>query len=403
MHRRVLFLFAFLVIVANGCREEEVVEELERYGVKREWLPFAVESGDAPIFGSYISGANPWYINREAGGKISATVERGGRSGKHSLLVITESSNAQAAWVGRSQRVVEFLGHRIRFTAYLDARKWTGTVGAGYMPGLTGVTVVDTFAGTASTPRWKKISTEVDIPPTAEHLSFVLELKGHGELRIDDCKIERIGVSASGPAPRTVDLTQRNLGFEDGDPKLPNYYGVQDSIELRMPGWNQGYMYGEYKLYIDSLSPHSGKYAGGFRTGRSKKEDDAVFFYNFPVELLEATRVRFSVWIRTEELDGIATIGVYSGRPDSAKRIVHRLWNTQGTTDWTQHSIEMDISEGATYASFAIGYVGSGALVVDDLSYKRVSKLERSKAFVDKASYFAEPMNLGFEEYYTGP
>jgi hypothetical protein len=188
-----------------------------------------------------------------------------------------------------------------------------------------------------------------------------------------------------------------NLGFEDGHSTMRNYYDILDSLIFRMPFWRTDHNPDEYQLTLDSTEPHSGRFAGGFISHASLPRGGAMLVREIESELVRGHRVRFNAWMKSRDIDGLATFEAVWRGTGKFDAEVQRLWDLSGSTDWKYYSIEMDVPADASDVRVDIGYSGHGTLLVDDFSFERIKRLPGTDNLEDKSQYFAKPLNLGFE------
>jgi hypothetical protein len=391
-------LFILFATISFGCRED-VVEELESYGVKREWIPFAP---GAPLDRNYtqifIEGASPWMVTQVVAKPYMVTIAAEARSGKKALQISTDVADPGSIWINRFEELSDLLGKRIRFSGYVKPTDWKGTVEAGYMSDFAKSDLQKiSFTEPIVRNKWTKFTTEIDLPSTTEYLSLVLEMNGTGTIYIDDCSIEVIGVSEAGAPSRDLQAVHPNLGFEDGDLPTQDHWSITDSLQLRMPYWWPYYEKVEYQLVLDSVEPHSGRYAAGFVTKSAQPRSSTMLVRTFEVELLRGHRVRFSVWLKTNDLNGLVTFEAVTRDEQQQNAEVKRLWDLHGDSDWKEYSLEIDVPMDATGSRVDIGYYGTGSLLIDDLSFEKIERLPNTGSMVDKSIYFAKQFNLGFE------
>jgi len=390
-------LFILFATISFGCRED-VVEELESYGVKREWIPFAGALATEENYGSNsIPGANPWYVSQVFASPYTVDLAAKARSGKKALKVTAKSAE-DPIYISRYEPTTDLVGNRIRFSGHVRPESWNGKVEAGYRSDATENELeINSKIETLTEGKWSKFEVEIDLGPDATYLSLVLKLDGAGTIYVDDCSIQVIGPSTLGSAPRSVPALHANLGFEDGDPTTTDYWGIKDSLMLRMPFWRAYYPTDEYKVILDSVEPHSGKYAGGFRSTTDKHRAAAFMMYEFPVELMLAHRVRFNTWIKPTDLNALVMYHVTWRGHEKYGSEIKRLWEINGTGEWKQYSIEIDVPLEAKEVRLDVLYHGTGTLLVDDLTYEKIKRLPNTDSYVDKSMYFTKPPNMDFE------
>lgn len=104
--------------------------------------------------------------------------------------------------------------------------------------------------------------------------------------------------------------------------------------------------------------------------GVQPRDPVGVAMSSFPVELVRGRRIRFSGWIKTENLrDGYAGL---LWRADTVAKSAATLDNMyhsgpRGTTDWTRYEIALDIPANAVVVQFGLLLTGKGTAWFDDL------------------------------------
>jgi erythromycin esterase-like protein len=88
----------------------------------------------------------------------------------------------------------------------------------------------------------------------------------------------------------------------------------------------------------------------------------------FPVEEARGRRVRFSGFIRTEDVTDHACIWLWAG--DAEGKLAYDALEDRrprGTTDWREYAIELDVPEGALHVSLGCFIAGNGRAWFDGL------------------------------------
>ena len=108
-----------------------------------------------------------------------------------------------------------------------------------------------------------------------------------------------------------------------------------------------------------------------------EERDFAVAIESFPVERARGKTIAFTGWIKTEDLDGNASLWWRADGGDESiafDNMADRSPN--GTTDWRQYEVELEIPEEATNINFGVLLSGSGSAWFDDLSVAIDGKLQ---------------------------
>jgi len=133
----------------------------------------------------------------------------------------------------------------------------------------------------------------------------------------------------------------------------------------------------QYEISLDRLNPHSGTTCARLSSGtKTSKRSWATLMQNMAPHGYLDKRLRMNFWVRTDDVqswvqpwmrvDGAleATVSF----DNMCKRYIH------GTTDWTQHSIVLDVPENATNIAFGIMLGGKGTAWYDDVSFEIVGR-----------------------------
>ena len=117
-------------------------------------------------------------------------------------------------------------------------------------------------------------------------------------------------------------------------------------------------------------------------------------------------RIRFSGQIKTEGLDGMATLWMRIDGENELLAIDKTIQEAvRGTTDWQQPRIVLDVPDHSKTIRFAVLVEGTGKAWVDDLKLEEVDlKVPVTNPSVnaatreDKPKFPLRPVNLGFED-----
>jgi hypothetical protein len=162
-----------------------------------------------------------------------------------------------------------------------------------------------------------------------------------------------------------------------------------------------------YELATDSEVKH-----GGAASGAIRSTDDAKRFGTFTqavqADKYRGKRVRLRGFIKSEGVEGSAGLWM---RVDGKKKIGLAFDNmmnrpVEGTTDWKQHEVVLDVSDDAHGLFFGCLLSGKGKIWVDDLAIEKVDgdvpvtdlKPEgQDRTDNPPGNLPAEPGNLDFE------
>ena len=183
-------------------------------------------------------------------------------------------------------------------------------------------------------------------------------------------------ISPAGPASGTTWL---NLGFEDG---------VAGGSPM---GWYAGGR--GYQGTLSEDAPHGGELCLELKWIEAQENGFGVATSTFPAADAAGHSIRFSGWIRTEDV-GQGYAGLW-WRADGENRELLAFDNmtdrgVTGTTPWSQHTIELEIPAKTVNINFGCILPGRGKAWFDDL-----------EVFIDDVPYEQirpEPMVLNEEQ-----
>ncbi|MBA3993919.1 MAG: hypothetical protein C0469_10365 [Cyanobacteria bacterium DS2.3.42] len=182
---------------------------------------------------------------------------------------------------------------------------------------------------------------------------------------------------------------------------------AKTAVTQKLPkGW---FMAGQdpqlYEVSVDSSNAHSGTKCAYMR--HSKKVKDATVWATLMQQMgpekFRNKRLRMSFWVKTMDVKNwvqpwMRVDGEKGDDSLSFDNFCTRF--IQGTTDWVQYSIVLDVPEESTNIAFGIMLGGQGELWFDDVSFETVGKEVPITDCPCSANVKAtnEPRNLNFEE-----
>jgi len=126
----------------------------------------------------------------------------------------------------------------------------------------------------------------------------------------------------------------------------------------------------EYVMSVDPgyLAEVDQAWAKAKAVTQRQRPEFGVATATFPVELARGKRVRYSGWIRTQDVDGVA--GLW-WRVDGEKGVLAfdnmQTRGPKGTTPWTRYEIELAVPQEATNINFGVLMPGGGKAAFDEL------------------------------------
>lgn len=140
-----------------------------------------------------------------------------------------------------------------------------------------------------------------------------------------------------------------------------------------VPGQAKGWFQGGrgYEVTLDSEIVHSGEHSLRIRSvaGDPQARTFGVATSSFPVEDAAGKTIRYSGWIRTENVEG-GRAGLWwrvdgGVAPLAFDNMQDR--GPRGSTAWSRHVIELEVPEGATNINFGVLMPGTGSAWFDGL------------------------------------
>jgi hypothetical protein len=108
-------------------------------------------------------------------------------------------------------------------------------------------------------------------------------------------------------------------------------------------------------------------------------------------------RVKLSAWIKTADVEGWAGLWMRVDGQDNEPSLAFDNMQDrpiEGTTDWKQYDVILDVAESATAIAFGVLVVGKGTAWLDDFHFEIVPDSVPSSA---KSCLNEKATNLNFE------
>ncbi|MEN0642367.1 AraC family transcriptional regulator [Alkalicoccobacillus gibsonii] len=156
-----------------------------------------------------------------------------------------------------------------------------------------------------------------------------------------------------------------------------------------------------YEMGIDHEVVHQGK---GSAYLKSKTvldtEEFSTMMQQCKAEKFRNKRIKFSGFIRTQELENLASLWM---RVDNATGDVLQFDNMsnrpiKGTTNWNRYSIVLDVPEQSSVLSFGVILTGKGTVWADHFSFEEVNEDTPTTNLEIHGELQDEPVNLSFDE-----
>jgi hypothetical protein len=167
-----------------------------------------------------------------------------------------------------------------------------------------------------------------------------------------------------------------------------------DSTSDRIKGWFPGGAPEDYEFRIDNTQGRSGLSSAVIRSLSDKPGTSAKLMQYFLAEKYRGRRLRFSGWIRSENITASCSLWM---RIDENTRLLIFAHSSAlaGTNDWTQRQVVLDVDEEATLISIGVAIAGAGTAWISDIALEIVGIDIPTTA---TRNIPLEPRNLNFSE-----
>lgn len=174
-------------------------------------------------------------------------------------------------------------------------------------------------------------------------------------------------------------------------------------------GWfRAGSKPSDYEMGVDSTVRHGGKASGFIKAKAADPKGFATLMQTFRADDYRGKRLRLSGYVKTDNIGDWAGLWM---RIDSETKTVAfdnmQDRKIQGTSDWKEYEIVLDVPEESVNISFGILSAGQGQAWVDDFQFEVVGKDVRTTHMLVGDQPFPEnikpskqekPLSLDFEE-----
>ncbi len=217
---------------------------------------------------------------------------------------------------------------------------------------------------------WTRHRIVLDVPPDSTKICFGFLLTGQGDLWADDFNIEVVGDIGSGP--KTTGMERESFASPRDYANL-DFEQESDNEHQVVKAWGGGGR--GYEQARDATTMHSGNASGRIRRV-TDQGSFGTFAQSFSAEEFRGKRVRYSGFLKT--LDAEKT-GLWM-RIDGPERALLGFDNmsnraVEGTTDWTEHAVVLDVPENATHIALGFLLIGDGTAWGDDLTLEAVGNI----------------------------
>ena len=131
-----------------------------------------------------------------------------------------------------------------------------------------------------------------------------------------------------------------------------------------------------YRASIDHAIAHSGKASQRFESTVSAPAAYARMTQSFKAEAYRGRRIRYSGYVRTQDVKGWAGLFLRVDKPNGDCIAIDNMQNRpiKGTTDWTRYETVLDVPEAAASIELGLILSGNGKAWIDDLDFEVVGK-----------------------------
>lgn len=276
--------------------------------------------------------------------------------------------------------VDKFRGKRVQYSAFLKTDDVEASSGL-WMKAKSRDTVVafDNMDSRAikGTRDWKKYSVVLDVPPDADTLSIGFYMAGSGKLWLANPDVETVSKSVKASAKKWDEKKYWQFANElKKQPVNLDFTHSSSDSNLAPSDWLVFTSKSPSKVGVDKNAIYQNKPSGFIEQQEEHLGDFVLFFQDISASNYLGKRVNLSGFLKTK---GVTDWTALFMRVDAGKTVL-TFDNMEdrpikGDTDWTHHSVVLDVPPNATRIRFGFMQAGSGK------SWLNSSKL----AVVDKS------------------
>ena len=298
-------------------------------------------------------------------------------------------------------RADAYRGKRIRFSA---AMKTQDTMGGAslwlrldYARGQKAWNRLDKpIIGTTD---WKRYEYVLDVPADAQGMQFGISMEGRGKTSVADVRLEIVDNDAPLSKPdydarfrRKSVAEPTNLNFKQG-----------------LTGWGRsangnGTPSMEYDLRLDPAVTYQGSQSARLQNKISNPIGYGALRQDFQPETLRGKRVRFSGYLKTEDIQDYTGLLLVAVTPEN-----DISWNMnskpiRGTTDWTRYEYVVDVPQDCLTLMFGASIRGRGKVWANSFQFEVVDSTTPVTPPDSNGDAFApallplQPVNLDFKQ-----
>lgn len=153
---------------------------------------------------------------------------------------------------------------------------------------------------------------------------------------------------------------------------------IEGKLELGVPdGWGfGGRSPDDYDMFIDTQLRHGGKASVSLLTLETVWQGSGTLQQQLAAVNYAGYRVRFRAFVRTNRVEGSCALWMRADS-ESQKRVAYddmARRRINGTNEWKEYSIVLDIPEDAVLIIFGIVLYGIGQVWIDDCKLETVGR-----------------------------
>ena len=329
-------------------------------------------------------------------------------TGKRSACVVAKEENFKSAWFTQEVDATPYAGKRIRISAEIKCRNkgklaWAGLYASAQSPQKNTSLFDNLYEKGKVLNKWTGTEIVMDVPVNSKYLSVGLYKVYGGKAWIDNLKIEQVDSKTPIKGSMNSEVSDTGVNYIDWlyknkkitySNKVQNL-GFEEDFSKTPGGWDIAQESMNFRFERDNTKPHSGKYCAILQGKQLKQRQwNTAMQLIKPNELL-GKRIKFSAWIRTQDIDGYASLWLRVDK-DNGTTDLDNLSDKviRGNTGWKKYEIYMNIPYNTEGIGFGLILQQNGKAWIDDVSFEVIGELPRNY----NASTFGKPINLDFEE-----
>ncbi|TYP68099.1 helix-turn-helix domain-containing protein [Paenibacillus methanolicus] len=165
-------------------------------------------------------------------------------------------------------------------------------------------------------------------------------------------------------------------------------------------GWTvTGNRVDEYEVALDKREAHLGSASARIQSVKRGAEGFATLMQMFGADRYAGKRVRLTAFVKAEGIQGWAGLWMRVDRKNGDLLQFDNMQDRpiQGTLDWNQYAVVLDVSEASHAIAFGALLRGEGRLWVDNFRIDEVDERTPTTGQSAEEGVPAEPVNLDFE------